>query len=163
MTTRQKASAKLTAIAVFIVAVIVGHFVQRAHEENSAQQGVVVAVSHASDITVEPLVQRQYIPEDHDAGPTTVVKDVGYAILTNRTSTAFCRVTVRMDYVANGQRSVDTSPVQYEDIDHLFVGPGETQRTILGGYDPSSHFTIVGLSVVSAMPCSSTASQTTIH
>ncbi len=159
MTSRQKAWSKLAVMAVVLAAVVVGHFIQTAQETRLAAQEGRLAAYYASELQVEPLVRRKYISEEREDGErTTIVKDVAYAVLTNPTRMAFCRVSVRMNYTANGERSVETAPAEFEDIDHLFLGPGETQPAILGGYDPSAQLKVWGISVVSAMPCRTTGS-----
>jgi hypothetical protein len=142
-------------MAAALVAILVGHFVQKGQEEQRGREEARLHSFYASQLRVEPLVKREYIKEEGEGGDrTTILRDVAYAVLTNPTEISFCNIQVQMDYTADGDRSVDSFPAAFINENHVFLGPGETQNNLLGGYDPSSHLKVWRMSVISAKPCS---------
>lgn len=155
MASRHKVQIQVAVIAAVLLAIIVGHFVQKGKTRSgNRQQPARVASYYATKLLVKPFVQREGISEESEVGErTTVVKDVAYAVLTNPTQVAFCNVQVQMDSTADGERSVETAPAAFLYENHPFLGPSETQKAVLGGYDPSSRLQVWSMAVISATPC----------
>ncbi len=158
VTSQHKVNIKLALMAAALVAILVGHFVQKGQNEQRGKEEARLGSLYASELRVEPLMQREYISEEGESGNrTTIVRDVAYAVLTNPTQITFCNIQVQMDYTADGSRSVETLPAAFTNQSHVFLGPGETLKNLLGGYDPSSRLKIWRMSVISARPCPASA------